>query len=165
MTTTATEVTENTVIGKALYLELVPTDTTADSRITQVLITPEAFDHKGNFVRMALHSRTVSPTSPRKQWRINFTDVNNKELIVTNNERGLSINPLVAQELAVKMITRFESSLAKQVSYKFAVRNKPIVVEVSALDLSEIGQHSTPQALMRRLQKARVACGFPEKLV
>jgi hypothetical protein len=114
---------------------------------------------------MALHSRTVSPTSPRKQWRINFTDVNNKELIVTNNERGLSINPLVAQELAVKMITRFESSLAKQVSYKFTVRNKPIVVEVSALDLSEIGQHSTPQALMRRLQKARVACGFPEKLV
>jgi hypothetical protein len=164
MTTTATEVTENTVVGKALYLELVPTDT-ADTRVTQILITPEAFDHTGNFVGMALHSRTVSPSSPRKQWRINFSDVSNKELVVSNNERGLSINSLLAQELAVKMVARFEASLAKQVSYNFTVRNRPIVVEVSAIDLNEVSKYTTPQALMRRLQKARVACAFPEKLV
>lgn len=163
MTTTA--ITENSVIGKALYLELVPTDTSADSRITQILITPEAYDHTGNFVGMALHSRTISPSSPRKQWRINFSDVNNKEVFDSRVLTGVGMSSPLAQELAVKMVARFEASLAKQVSYKFAVRNRPIVVEVSALDLNEISKYTTPQALMRRLQKARVACGFPEKLV
>jgi hypothetical protein len=163
MTTTA--ITENSVIGKALYLELVPTDTSADSRITQILITPEAYDHTGNFVGMALHSRTISPSSPRKQWRINFSDVNNKEVFDSRVLTGVGMSSPLAQELAVKMVARFEASLAKQVSYKFVVRNRPIVVEVSALDLNEISKYSTPQALMRRLQKARVACGFPEKLV
>jgi hypothetical protein len=163
MTTTA--ITENSVIGKALYLELVPTDTSADSRITQILITPEAYDHTGNFVGMALHSRTISPSSPRKQWRINFSDVNNKEVFDSRVLTGVGMSSPLAQELAVKMVARFEASLAKQVSYKFVVRNRPIVVEVSAIDLNEISKYTTPQALMRRLQKARVACAFPEKLV
>jgi hypothetical protein len=158
MTTTA--ITENTVVGKALYLELVPTVGDLD-RVTQILITPEAYDHESNFVRMALHSRTVSASSPRKQWRINFSNVSNQERL----ESSEPMNNIVAQDLAVQMINRFEASLAKQVSYKFVLRQKPIVIEVSALDLNEISKYATPQALMRRLQKARVACGFPEKLV
>lgn len=157
---TTTEITENTIVGKALYLELVPTEGDND-RITQILITPEGFDHKENFVRMAFHSRTLSSTSPRKQWRITFTDVNNKELLLGGNP----VPKPLAQELAVKMVTKFERSLIDQISHKFVIRNRPIVVEVSALDLNEVGKYSTPQALMRRLQKARVACGLPEKLV
>lgn len=158
--TTATEVNENTIIGQALYLELTPTQGDL-GRVTQILISPEGIDHNDKYVRMAFHSRTISTSSPRKQWRINFTDVSNEELL----RSGVPANREFSQEQAVKMISRFEASLIKQISYKFVVRNKPIVVEVSALDLSEISKYSTPQALMRRLQKARVACGLPEKLV
>jgi hypothetical protein len=163
MTTTA-PLDEKTIVGKALYLELVPT--VGDlNRVTQILLTPEAYDHKGNFVRMALHSRTVSESSPRKQWRINFSNVSNKELVDNAVSMAMPILKTTAQELAVSMTSRFESSLVKQITYQFVVRKRPVVVEVSALDLSEIGSYATPQALMRRLQKARVACGLPEKLV
>lgn len=155
-----TSVTENTIVGKALYLELVPTQGDLE-RVTQILITPEATDHLGQFVRMAYHSRTISPTSPRKQWRINFSPKDNEELL----KSGLPILRTTAQENALAMIAKFESSLINQVANKFVIRKQPIVVEVSALDLSEIRTYATPQALMRRLQKARVACGLPEKLV
>jgi hypothetical protein len=157
---TTAEVTENTIVGMALYIELVPT-TGDTARVTQLLLTPEGYDHTGSYVRMAYHSRTISPSSPRKQWRINFSEVDNKDLIGS----GMPVPQSTAQELAITMLIRFESSLMNQIKNKFVVRKRPIVVELSASDLHEISKYDTPQALMRRLQKARVACGLPEKLV
>lgn len=43
--------------------------------------------------------------------------------------------------------------------------SKPVVVEITDEDASLARSHTTPQAVIRRIQKARVAVGFPEKLV
>ena len=46
------------------------------------------------------------------------------------------------------------------------VRNsKPLVVEITDEDAENVDSYTTPQALIRRIQKARVSVGFPEKLV
>jgi hypothetical protein len=63
------------------------------------------------------------------------------------------------------MATRFESLLKRQVAYGLVVRNKPIVVEITSIDLSDVTDWKTPPAALRRIQKARVSLGFPEKLV
>jgi len=42
---------------------------------------------------------------------------------------------------------------------------KPIVVEVTDEDMEKAVSHSTPQALIRRIQKVRVAKGLPEKVI
>lgn len=149
------------IVGKALYLELVPKEEKPEGQnlTTQVLITPEGFDEAGNYVPLAVHSRTVSDWSPRKQWRVNFSRVLNKELF------GSPIPQTVAQEKAVEMVSNFEGVIKRQMGYEMVLRKTPIVVEVSTIDLVEVKDWKTPPALLRRIQKARVALNFPEKVL
>lgn len=149
------------IVGKALYLELVPKEAkdAGQNLATQILLTPEGFTDAGEYVQMALHSRTVSDWSPRKQWRVNFTRVSNKELF------GAPIAQTTAQEKAVEMATFVESIIKRQLGYEMVLRKTPIVVEVSTIDLAEIKDWKTPPALLRRIQKARVALNFPEKVL
>jgi hypothetical protein len=146
------------IVGKALYLELEPKDTTR-KQVTQIIVTPEGFDENSNYIPLAVHSRTVSEWSPRKQWHINASRTSNKELF------GSPIAQTTAQEKAVEMVTMVEALLKRQVSYEMVLRKTPVVVEVSTIDLAEIKDYKTPPALLRRIQKARVALNFPEKVL
>lgn len=152
---------DDKIVGKALYLELVPKEEKPEGQnvVTQILITPEGFDDKGNYVAVALHSRTVSDWSPRKQWRVAFSRVNNKALF------GTPIPQELAKEKALEMVSNFEGALKRQMAYEMVIRKAPIVVEVSTIDLSEVKDWKTPSALLRRIQKARVALTFPEKVL
>lgn len=152
---------DDKIVGKALYIELVPKEEkpTGQNLVTQILVTPEGFDEAGNYVPVALHSRTVSDWSPRKQWRVSFSRVANKELF------GLPIPQEVAKEKAQEITSNFEGVFKRQLGYEMVIRKTPIVVEVSTLDLTEIKDWKTPSALLRRIQKARVALTFPEKVL
>lgn len=152
---------DDKIVGKALYLELVPKESKPEGQnvVTQILITPEGFDEAGNYVRVALHSRSVSDWSPRKQWRVAFSRVENKELF------GTPIAPEVAKEKATEILGNFEGVFRRQIGYEMVIRKTPIVVEVSTLDLAEVKDWKTPSALLRRIQKARVALNFPEKVL
>jgi hypothetical protein len=154
-----------TIVGKGLYLEFVPTDTTTSTKVMQVLFTPEGIDEAGNYVQFSMHSRTISETSPRKQWRITKCGTENKELLSLG-----SVGQVKAQELAVQMVERFEKSLERAVmpdktNPTWKLRSKPIAVEITSFDLSEITDWKTPLPALRRIQKCRVALDFPEKLV
>jgi hypothetical protein len=51
------------------------------------------------------------------------------------------------------------------VSQNWVIRDsKPLAVEVLFDELEQARSHKTPQAIIRRIQKARVSAGFPEKL-
>lgn len=63
------------------------------------------------------------------------------------------------------MISNFEGVIKRQMGYEMVLRKTPIVVEVSTLDLAEVKDWKTPPALLRRIQKARVALNFPEKVL
>jgi hypothetical protein len=149
------------IVGKAIYIELVPKTTkeAGQNVVTQILVTPEGFDESANYVPMAVHSRTVSDWSPRKQWRISLSRVNNKELF------GTPIAQTTAQEKAVEMVAQIESVIKRQIAYEMELRKTPIVAEVSTIDLAEVKDWKTPSALLRRIQKARVALNFPEKVL
>jgi hypothetical protein len=149
------------IAGKALYIELEPKskDESKITQVTQILITPEGFDEKSNYVPLAVHSRTVSEWSPRKQWRIHISRTINKELF------GSPIPQTLAQEKALEMVSTAEGILKRQIGYEMVLRKMPIVVEVSTLDLADVKDFKTPPALLRRIQKARIALNFPEKVL
>jgi len=155
-----------TIVGKGLYLEFVPATDPTSTRVMQVLFTPEGIDEKGNYVQFSMHSRTISDTSPRKQWRITKCGTENQALLTS----GDPIGQTKAQELAVQMVERFEKSLHKAVvpdskTPAWKLRGKPIAVEITSYDLLEVSEWKTPLPALRRIQKCRVALDFPEKLV
>lgn len=151
------------IAGKALYLELEPKVAREDDNktVTQFLYIPEGFTDKGDYVPMSVHTRTVTTWSPRKQWRVSFSSQNNKDLFTS----GSVIPQTLAQEASIKMVEKFEGMLKRQIGYEMVVRKTPIVVEVSTIDLEEVKDYKTPSALLRRIQKARVALTFPEKVL
>lgn len=147
-------VATNVVVGKALYVEMV---SESGQHTTQLLFTP---DYPVGGVKFALHSRTVSTTSPRKQWRISFA---------YGDRTTHAVDEATLLEENNKEVGRFarsvESFLRMNASRGFTIRQKPIVVEVTHEDLIDAKSWKTSIALQRRIQKARLALGFPEKLV
>lgn len=149
------------IVGLGLYLELVPTSTD-DKRTTQILFTPEGYDINGNYVQFAMLSRTISDWSPRKQWRVNFSGIDNKELLSSP-----STDPEALATRLAEMTTRFEKSLDRFLAGQekgIVLRSTPIALEITSIDLSEVRELKAPIPALRRLQKARVSLGFPEKL-
>jgi len=148
------------IVGLGLYLELVP-NSADDKRATQILFTPEGYDINGNYVQFAMLSRTISDWSTRKQWRVNFSGIDNKELLSTTLDLS-TIDTRLGD-----MTARFEKSLERFLTSQekgIMLRSKPIVLEITSIDLAEVRELKAPIAGLRRLQKARVSLGFPEKL-
>lgn len=155
-----------TIVGKGLYLELVPATPKSGNPVLQLLMTPEGYNEQGEYVQFSLHSRTISENSPRKQWRVTKCGTDNKELLTSGSPAG----QVKAQELAIQMVERFDQSIRKAVFPKgeeaeWVLRSKPIAVEITSFDLSEVSEWKTPAPALRRIQKCRVALDFPEKLV
>jgi hypothetical protein len=154
--------TTGQIVGLGLYLELVPKNA-EDKRTTQILFTPEGFDVNGNYVQFAMLSRTISDWSPRKQWRINLSGIDNRAYFAVPS--GTTTAPEVSDEVLTTMTTRFEKSLERYLAgQEVELRSKPIVVEITSIDLADVREYKAPTPALRRLQKARVSLGFPEKL-
>jgi hypothetical protein len=141
------------IVGVGLYLELVPKGDNPNNKTTQILITPQGMSDKGVKVDFAMMSREVSTWSPRKQWRHNFSRLTPEQEAVAPADQALAL------------MSRFETSLKREIYYGYELRNKPIVFEVTNLDLADVVAWKAPAAALRRIQKARVSLGFPEKLV
>lgn len=155
-----TTATTGQIVGLGLYLELVP-NSTDDKRTTQILFTPEGYDINGNYVQFAMLSRTISDWSPRKQWRVNFSGIDNKELL-SSPSTEVNLETRLAE-----MTTRFEKSLERFLAGQekgIILRSTPIALEITSIDLAEVRELKAPIPALRRLQKARVSLGFPEKL-
>jgi hypothetical protein len=61
--------------------------------------------------------------------------------------------------------TDAEGNSLSRVQQTWLIRDsKPLAVEVLDNELEQARSHKTPQAIIRRIQKARVSAGFPEKM-
>lgn len=156
MTTIVAPVVETdkpAIAGVGLYLELVPAGDNPHNKTTQIMFTPQGKNEKGEPVALAMISREVSTWSPRKQWRTAWARLTAEQ------------EALAPADQALSLISRFENTLKREIFYGYVLRNKPIVFEVTNADLSDVSDWKAPAAALRRIQKARVSLGFPEKLV
>jgi hypothetical protein len=151
--------------GKALYLEL-----HKGSYTTQVIFIPAVVGLDSKVVTSRIMRRVISTSHPRKTWSIfkalgehvaspeatlqrdsdgvfiKRSETPNKEFFVEN----LSYNCVHV----IRDFTRAGWSLFK----------KPIVVEVSYLEISELANSKTPNSLVRRVLRARTGLGWGESL-
>ena len=139
------------IMGRGIYLEL-PNE--KGDQTTQILITPQGTNEKGEPVDMAIITRTVSEWSPRKQWRLNRVRID-KDMAT-----------LAPEDKALNMAEQVERVLKRQMMYglKTLRGSRPIVFEMTDVDFTEVREYKAPASALRRIQKTRVAIGFPEKL-
>lgn len=149
--TAVATLSEPKVVGKGIYLEL---QHKTHNYTAQVLITPAGIDEKGNAVATSVIYRTISEWSPRSQWRTNFMDLSADEKKLPVSEQ---------QKLITEKIEKF---LKRQMAYEYTSVRKttPIVFELSNLDLTDIKDWKAPASALRRIQKARISLGFPDKV-
>jgi hypothetical protein len=153
-----------TVSGKALYLELINGDYTA-----QVLVVPEGITSKGNKQGMALLRRTVSKWSPRKTWQQDNSYTYQSELqtkIVADGATSKfeQMDSDDALLVALEGLLNTHNLLDYLIPKEWTLRGKPIALEVSVADIDDLAAYGTPAALMRRLTRSRKAAGFPDDL-
>lgn len=153
-----------TVSGKALYLELVNGDYTA-----QVLVVPEGITSKGSKQGMALLRRTVSKWSPRKTWQQDNSFTYQSELqtkIVADGATSKfeQMDSEDAMAVALESLLNTHNLLDYLIPKEWTLRAKPIALEVSVADIDDLSNYATPAALMRRLTRSRKAAGFPDDL-
>lgn len=136
------------VMGMGIYLEL---PNASGDQATQILITPEGKNEKGQEVPMAINTRTISDWSPRKQWRQSFM---RPDLALTT-----------AEAKASGMAEQTERILKRQMKYGLTTLrgSRPIVFELTDTDFTDISNWKAPASALRRIQKTRLALGFPEK--
>lgn len=139
------------VAGMGIYLEF-PSD--SDKQTTQILITPQGKNEKGEVVDMAIITRTVSENSPRKQWRINWV------------RPSAPAETMSADDKALSMAEQVERTIKRQMMYGLTnLRGaRPIVFEMTDVDFTEVRAWKAPASALRRIQKARVSLGFPVEL-
>lgn len=137
------------VMGMGIYLEF-----PNDKQTTQILITPQGKTEKGENVDLAIITRTVSDWSPRKQWRVNPVRPNAPAETMSADDKALS------------MAEQVERTIKRQMMYgsKSLRGGRPIVFEMTDVDFTEVRAWKAPASALRRIQKARVAIGYPEKL-
>lgn len=137
------------VSGMGIYMEFPKGRNTL-----QVLITPEGKNEKGEEVPMAFTYRSIADHSPRSQWRVSFIRPD-KEFEVMS-----------AQDKALNMAGKIEENLKRQMKWGTIeeLRSRPIVFELTDVDFTDVSKWKAPASALRRIQKARVSLGFPEKL-
>lgn len=146
------------VQGIAVYAEFARSNAT-----TQVIITPDGFDSNGNEVSMNIIRRTVTDSSPRKQWRFSTlpTVVSVPEMVAT---RGVLLEE--AKELYCDERMRYASTLFDQIMRgDWTLVGEPLLIEVSKIDLDNVREGKTPTKLLYRITQSRIAKGYPTDLV
>ena len=136
----------------ALYFEM-----RRDGNTSQVLLVPQVFNAvKGKTQKAKLLTRQISESNPRRSWRYySFKAVPLIEK-TADMERALKdIQPLLAE------IGPF---LSGYVSGTWKLVEQPLTIEMTSDDINDVWDANTPNALMRRVLRARNEAGMPEDL-
>lgn len=157
MTTTSNDAT--TVVGNAIYLE--GERTAGDKYVTQLLFTPEAKMPDGSIVQMTMYRRRISAHRPRSVWKSYGCGNNTTRLL----EKHSILVASVRQDAVIHDMWAFALSTLTSFKSSYKLVGKPIVVEVSIADLSDIRLGKTPYKVLGRVWKSRKALGFPADVI
>lgn len=146
---------EKAVQGVAVYAEFARNGAT-----TQVIVTPDGYSSNGNVVPATIVRRTVSEHTPKKQWR--FSRLTNGD---SHLESFVSSGDEYKTRYADERL-RYASNLFHQLLVgDWALVKKPILLEVSKIDLDSIALSKTPTKMIYRINQSRSALDFPADLV
>jgi hypothetical protein len=146
---------DKAVQGVAVYLEFARTNAT-----TQIIVTPDGYTSDGVLVPSTLVRRTVTTTSPKKQWRFSrlLTASDVSSIVPTVDENTMD-------QFAEERI-KFASTLFDQLLRgEWKLVKTPILIEASKKDYDFISQAKTPTKMLYRISQSRTALDFPAEIV
>jgi hypothetical protein len=151
--------------GKALYLELHKGSYTA-----QIIFTPAVVGLDNKVTASRVMRRVISTSHPRKTWSIFRALGENVASPEVNLERDSDGVFLKREETTNKDF--FVGNLSYNSVHVirdftrtgWSLFKKPIVVEVSYLEISELSSSKTPNSLVRRVLRTRTGLGWGESL-
>jgi hypothetical protein len=142
-------------VGKALYLEF-----RRNTSTYQLIITPAGklnVDGVEKEVDGVIFRRLVSESTPRSQWRTSrLRNTLRSEFITTTDQLLNDVN-----DSWMKSGINYQISSLGDTT-KWSLYKQPVAVEASEEDLKDALTNSTPNALIKRIRKAREALGFDE---
>jgi hypothetical protein len=137
----------------ALYLEMVK-----DVRGSQVLLIPPIYNPLTQTTsRASIYTRKISEAHPRRSW--------NKVV----NRKAFDADPTLAApstlsltEAVAPAVDEFGNFFVGMVSGRWKMTKPPVTIEMSFDDMRDLEADKTPNALIRRVLKARAEAGYPE---
>jgi len=140
--------------GRALYLEF-----RRDGYTNQFIFTPEISDPvTKTVIPLGLLSRQISATNPRRQWRHRFSSV--ESTLDPSGRTFLHLAVTQAVEQAAQRVDVFLSYINSMHLGGWTLYRQPLAVEVSAMDVADFAAQNTPNALIRRVDRARAEANF-----
>lgn len=143
------------VVGTALYVEL-----RKEGYTSQFLLTPEVVVD-GKVVPFTTRSRVVSAEHPRKPWT-------GRPSPTVSSLEQVEAGETELEEAAKAAVTRLQpylgyfENLAANGDWELYM--EPLAVQMTAEDARQVASAGTPEALIRRIQSARVEANYGEPL-
>jgi len=162
--------TTNTLlpVGKAVYLEFCKSNLT-----TQILITPEGYSAESTTkpIPVSMYRRRISTSHKRRVWRCvagaipysvaaAATPASWATVISGTGGAAKGDNPDLCNVILVPLVDGILGAMADN-SWKLHIA--PIVVDVTADDLTAVMLAKTPYKILGRVWKSRIAMGFPKE--
>jgi hypothetical protein len=137
----------------ALYLEMVK-----DVRGSQVLLIPPIYNPlTGTTSRASIYTRKISEAHPRRSW--------NKVVVRKNFDADPTLtapSTISLTEAVAPAVDEFGNFFVGMVSGRWKMTKPPVTIEMSFDDMRDLEADKTPNALIRRVLKARAEAGYPE---
>lgn len=147
------------VQGVALYLEFRKPNATC-----QVIVTPDGFSETSGIVSAQFFRRVITTGVSKRRWKgYSLPMKNNQSLAIQAGEKTTEQEML---ELSAERFSRLHDYFGSLVrnGYKLTL-GKPIYVEVTKDDLTQIKSGTLPTKLWTRIKSTRTALSFPETTI
>lgn len=139
-------------VSTALYLEF-----RRENHTAQVIMTPPIYNSVADKYEPArVLNRQISDENPRRPWKI-YQAENSADL-------GFAPTPENGIERALPILNELSSFFAGFVSGGWVLYQVPLTIEMSQDDLNDLSSKETPNALIRRVLKARSEAKFSDDL-
>lgn len=143
------------MIGAAVYLELWKDyNSGRDTMTTQVILIPET-QVGVNYLPYSMYWRRISTDFPRKNWSYS-----------TSGHRSTTLLASDTPDAAVaKMNAEIVKYIGGMLNSGWTLRKEPIIVELDIDDVQTAKLGKTPYKVLGRVNRTRIALGFPDKLL
>lgn len=140
-------------VAKALYLEL-----TKRREVSQIVMTPPMYDAvKDVTVPARILARKLSPSHPRRNWQ---SHTSNKRFDATPTASSPSAKHVV--EATLPVFGALADYFTGYLMGDWTMGKNPVVVDISYEDFADVAERRNPNALIRRIMRARKEAGYEE---
>jgi len=149
--------------GTGLYLEF-----RRDTYTNQFILIPQFLSPlERKVMNVTLIHRQVTKDNPKKPWKFRREDssvTSPRDVDATTGLIKRTMPLEAAFQEATHDLAQWNLYMQAMASGGWTLYKTPIGIEYTAIDLKEIAKLETPQALMRRVENARVESGFDKLL-